>query len=95
MKDIDLKREEEFDVRWPFDTNRQNLIDVCQAMELKSNSSVVDCRLAAEPPKKYEQIHSFIPFKKRLLGTLNRMRIEGGHSPEVLNTIISLIIEDK
>ena len=95
MKDVDLKREEEFEVRWPFDTNGQNFIDVCQAMELKGNSSVVDCRLAAEPPKKYEQIHSFIPFKKRLLGTLNRMQIEGGHSPEVLNTIISLIIESE
>jgi hypothetical protein len=95
MKDVDLRREEEFDVRWPFDTNRQNLIDVCQVMELRSNSSVIDCRLAAETPKKYNAMHSYIPFKKRLLGTLNRMQIEGGHSPEVLNTIISLIIENE
>ena len=94
MKDVDLKREEEFDVRWPFDTNRQNLIDVCQAMELRSNSSVYDCRLAAQPLKKYNKIHSYIPFKKRLIGTLSRMETEGGHSSEVLETIVNLIKED-
>lgn len=93
-RDIDLRREEEFDVRWPLDDNRHNLIDVRQAMELRSNSSVYDCRLAAQPLKKYKKIHSYIPFKKRLIGTLNRMETEGGHSSEVLETIANLIKED-
>ena len=95
MKDVDLRREEEFDVSWSLDVNRHNLIDYSQVMELKSNSSVIDCRLAAEPPKKYNEKHSYIPFKRRLIGTLSRMRFEGGHSPEVLSTIVSLIVEDE
>lgn len=57
-------------------------------------SSLIDYRLLSQPPKRYKQ-DPILPFKKRLIGTLNRMETEGGHSPEVLSTIISLIVEDE
>jgi len=56
-------------------------------------SSLIDYRLLSQPPKKYKQ-DPILPFKKRLIGTMNRMEAEGGHSPEVLETIANLIKED-
>ena len=89
----------DFEVSWTLnDTKAQSDIDN-NALAVVYSSLVsklsVDHRLASQPLKKYNKMHSYIPFKKRLIGTLNRMEIEGGHSPEVLETIANLIKEDE
>jgi hypothetical protein len=55
-------------------------------------SLLIDYRLLSQPPKKYKRNYLTKPFKERLVGTLNRMMIEGGHSPELLETIVDLIL---
>lgn len=92
MRDIDLKRLNSFETCWPLsDSGVQRAVDN-KAMEALCSSPIMDCRLASQPLKKYKQ-DPILPFKKRLIGTLNRMEAEGGHSSEILETIASLIEE--
>lgn len=51
-----------------------------------------DYRLSEQPLKKYRK-DQVVPFKTRLVGTLERMQREGGHSSELLESISNLIGE--
>ena len=68
---------------------------VAEQSIVRNKGILFDYRIVSQPVKKSQRDHIIFSFRERLVRTLGRMLEEGGHSPEVLNTIVNLIKEGK